>query len=94
MEILLVLKLELWPKGNPNKKKTLGTMFITNDGTGTDSKGNYKYKILGQNEKSLECGEGRIEGYRRKSLHSWYLPYTVLQQFVQLRLLRRGENNG
>lgn len=37
----VVVRIELWPDGDHNKARPLGTVIISNDGTGTPSIGNY-----------------------------------------------------
>lgn len=39
---MIVIKVELWPYGFEKNKKLLGYGVITNDGTGTKERGNYK----------------------------------------------------
>ena len=36
---------ELWPGGHESRKRLLGTMSITNDGTGTRERGNYDVSL-------------------------------------------------
>jgi len=40
--IIIFIKIELWPWGDRSRRKTLGEMVITNDGTGSQTTGNYK----------------------------------------------------
>jgi len=42
---------------------SLGRITIANDGTGTKSRGNYKYRIRGKDDRAI--AEGRIEGFPR-----------------------------
>ena len=74
---MLVVKIELWPGGNPEGARTLGSIFIANDGVGTDKYGNYKYFVRGQRA-TLKGGEGKIMGYPRKEKHSWELVRRIL----------------
>lgn len=39
---MIVVKMELWPGGSEEHMRPLGTIVITNDGTGTKVSGNYK----------------------------------------------------
>ena len=39
---MLVVRIELWPYGDPSRRKTLATGTIVNDGTGTTTEGNYR----------------------------------------------------
>jgi hypothetical protein len=47
------------------KKSTLVTIVIINDGTGTAKRGNYDYTIHGRKKQRLKSG--RIEGWPRQS---------------------------
>lgn len=38
---MVYVKIELWPFGDRNQRRTLGEMVIANDGTGCKTKGNY-----------------------------------------------------
>lgn len=38
---MIVVKIELWPSGDPTAIKPLGVITITNDGTGDKATGNY-----------------------------------------------------
>jgi hypothetical protein len=42
---MIVIPVELWPKGKTKGKYLLGLLTIWNDGTGTKKLGNYKYQI-------------------------------------------------
>lgn len=82
---VLVVTVKIWPKGNPEFEYTLGTAYIRNDGTGSPSKGNYTYDIVGRGESTLNGGAGRIEGFPRKRLIAWELVHRVLDQFHSMR---------
>lgn len=50
------------------KSKTLGSIVIINDGTGTATKANYTVKIIGKsNNAGSPIRKGRVRGYRRKA---------------------------
>jgi hypothetical protein len=42
---MIVVNIELWPGGDKNRKRNLGHMVITNDGTGTERVGNYRVTL-------------------------------------------------
>lgn len=54
---MLVIKVELWPRGFESAKRELARFTITNDGTGTKEIGNYNVRYKDR--------EGRIEGWKR-----------------------------
>ena len=47
-------------------------MTICNDGTGTNSRGNYDVKLLRKGSHNV-VREGRVENYPRKALNPWRL---------------------
>lgn len=75
---MIVIKIELWPAGNKDRKQLLGVAVIANDGTGSDSIGNYKYQIFGRNNRPLRAG--RITSFPRNILLGWDLLTRVLKQ--------------
>lgn len=42
---MIVVKMELWPGGDESRMRPLGTIVITNDGTGNAEVGNYRYTL-------------------------------------------------
>lgn len=42
---MIVVKIELWPRGDPNQAREIGRAEIVNDGTGTREKGNYQVRL-------------------------------------------------
>jgi len=42
---MIVVTIELWPKGNQDKSRPLGVLAIANDGTGTPELGNYTWTL-------------------------------------------------
>lgn len=68
---MLVIRVELWPKGDGRRKKKLGEMRIVNTGTGTHERGNYVAEVDTQRRAVWQVGE--VEGFPRLSRHAWYL---------------------
>ena len=73
--IKITIELHRW--GNPNDKKTLATATISNDATGTRSRGNYTYKLAKASGNIWKSG--KIEDFPRKSRSVWRLLYLVLK---------------
>lgn len=76
---MLRVTVELVPWGVESEKKTLGTMIIANDGTGTHQRGNYnvrRYGRRGITKKPLR--EARVENWPRLSRSVWELVRTCL----------------
>lgn len=64
---MLEIKVDLIPFGIESNKKTLGSITIINNGTGTSIKGNYSYQIqqnkIGKNK--VKIIEGVLLNYSR-----------------------------
>ncbi len=77
---MLVVKIELWPHGNPDKGRVLASLFVTNDCSGSPTTGNYKvrrYKGMGPRYHKMSCHtllrRATIRGHRRKTQSVWRL---------------------
>jgi hypothetical protein len=80
---MLVIRIELWPHGDMNRRKTLATGTIANTGTGTPTRGNYRVQLndaLGRPWKS-----GTVEDFPRKRLLSWDLLLRALRNLISDR---------
>jgi hypothetical protein len=82
---MIVVRLELWPRGNKSAKRDLGTMVIENDQTGTEQAGNYMYKIKkGQvySERPSMLCQGEFRDYPRhhRADAPWELLRGILNQ--------------
>lgn len=68
---MIVVKIELWPKGDKSKAQVLGEIEITNDAKGTQDLGNYNVKLFKWNEERTGRGgiwkQGKVAGFPRKS---------------------------
>ena len=82
---MIVITIELWPGGKEELKKPLGTMKIINDGTGTQSRGNYKVLLSTWNSPNRKWREGKITGFPRKSKGPYDLIYRGLRKIVKGR---------
>lgn len=78
---VIVVKVYMWPLGRQESEYELGRAYITNDGSGTRTSGNYSFDIFGRGGRKLKGGEGRIEGFERRKYLSWELLYRVLNSF-------------
>ena len=78
---MIVIRAELWPNGDKNQSKHLGTAKIINDNTGNLSMGNYKILLSGKNSKQI-WRAGAIKGFPRKVLGHWDLLYRALKELV------------
>ena len=75
---MLVLKLEIWPRGDEDRAKEIGRTYITNDGSGSTRRGNYDACVCRRGTRRPPPGgtftrEGRVEMYPRRSYNVWRL---------------------
>ena len=80
---MIVIKIEMWPKGDETAKRDLGSAVITNDLTGTALRGNYHVRLLRKGaDHSKRLGtvwkRGRVIGFKRKRG-----PFDLLLQALQ-----------
>ena len=76
---MIVVEVQMWPGGRESEKRLLGSMVITNDGTGDPTRGNYDYVVAGK-QALVGAGIGRVENWQRKNHHVWKLVRRVLAQ--------------
>lgn len=71
---MLMIRVELWPHGEHQLARTLATLRIWNDGTGTADVGNYKFNchIAPSSWGPEEMREGAVTKHDRK-LSVWTL---------------------
>lgn len=81
---MLRVIIELWPHGSFEHKRTLAVMDIFNDGSGTETRGNYGYRVYrkgtadGFVSRMPVSHSGRVTNYPRKSYPVWILLKRVL----------------
>jgi hypothetical protein len=101
---MIVVNLEIWPRGIEAAKRDLGTMRIWNDGTGDSEAGNYKFEIQkGREFSPKQAGKpwktGEIKGWPRRSkrVGPWDLLlaclWTVLWDRVKSWVKKKGKNH-
>jgi len=83
---MVVVTVEMWPKGNRKKKYLLAEAVITNDGKGTKSVASYDCIILDRRGKKVR--RVRIEGFQRLRASVWTLIMRMVQQVYGERRLR------
>lgn len=94
---MIAIKVEIWPYGDKTKAKTIGRMYIANDGTGSRFEGDYNIKITDGAEEELKGGfefhgletplKGRVEHHDRK-LGFWPIVERAIASIIQ------GETDG
>lgn len=88
---MIVVKLEMWPKGDESRKYELGRTYIYNDGTGGGKRGNYEVRVCRKNKegydltsREISAGEkctrkARLENWPRNSYNVWRLILQALR---------------
>lgn len=77
---MLVLKLELWRRGDPRDRTELGCLFVAEDGTSGDPKiGSYGAVLIDGGRREL--GTFALKGWPRLDFDAWHL----MAQFLQAR---------
>lgn len=76
---MIVINVELWPRGDSGRRKDLGTIYIANDGTGELNSGNYKARFLGAGGRKLKRS-AEVRAFPRQSKGAFHLLRLVLQK--------------
>lgn len=74
---MLRVTVQLIPRGDETKTRTLATLEIANDGTGDENTGNYRGRLLAEYGRR----DGVVRGFRRKTQSVWTLVGTFLKQW-------------
>lgn len=74
---MIVCRLELWPCGNKDTAVSLGTIVITNDGSGSVMRGHYEARCWGKKGRPLKR-YGEVRNFPRRSLTAFHLLKRVL----------------
>ena len=75
---MIVVKIELWPGGDPGRCREIGRMTLTNLGTGTEYRGNYIARVMRRGTEETVQREAAIEGHARKAAPIWHLVQKAL----------------
>jgi hypothetical protein len=92
---MIVVKVELWPKGDANRAKTLGVASICNVG-GDLALADYECRLFKWRDKTVEklvlkplakdtWKRGRVEGFGRITQGPWDLLYRTLAVLIGTR---------
>ncbi len=79
---MIVVHVEMWPKGDEKRKYHLGTAKIANDKTGTGATGNYKATLSRKGSPNSIWKTVNVKGFPRKRLLTWDLVYRVLREAI------------
>ena len=75
---MIRITFEIIPLGIEANKKTVSTLVIHNDITGTKTKGNYKYRFHDKRDRIYM--QGNIKGFDRKGVSKWRLVKLILDE--------------
>lgn len=86
---MLVVRIEMWPKGDESRKREIGRTYIYNSG-GTPKRGEYQVRVCRKNRfepkerRHILTGEGfartgSVEDYPRLSYNVWRLVSRALR---------------
>ena len=75
---MLVVRIELWPKGDRRQAKVLHTAQIANNGKGSLTVGNYTATFSARGGKT-RWRTSRVSNFPRKAKGAWYLLYEALK---------------
>lgn len=79
---MIVIRIEMWPRGRPERKYLLGQATITNDGTGTGNLGHYKFNIGRRGIDDIYARPwktGAVKNFPRQRLNVWHLLLRALK---------------
>lgn len=74
---MIRITIEILPFGFEDNKRTVGSMEIYNDATGTATRGNYVFKFFDKLGRKRFNGE--IKDFPRKQLTAWDLLFRILK---------------
>ncbi len=78
---MIVIRMELWPRGDRSRAKHLGTATIANVG-GSQSVGNYRAELSTRGNNPRPWRSGSVTGFPRLRLGAWDLLFRALQAIV------------
>lgn len=88
---MIVVKVELWPKGHEEKAIELARMFLANDGTSKDPKlGHYDVAVMRKGEKRAPWKHGDGTGTTAKPIRTGRVDGHAKAAYHVLRLVIRG----
>ena len=70
---MLRIIIELWPRGDEQRKKLLYVADLYNDGTGTHERGNYGARFYRKGSECQEQRGGNVRDFPRLRKNAWSL---------------------
>ena len=80
---MLKITVDLLSSRGPKYNKRLGTAIISNDASGTETRGNYVAEIFARNGRVIHLAE--VRDFPRKSRTAWDLLYRALDTMIGAR---------
>jgi hypothetical protein len=80
---MIVVTVELWKKGDPERREVLGVARISNDASGSKARGNYDAVFMGKRNRVISTG--RVFGFPRARLLAWDLVFRALRACFESR---------
>ena len=77
--LMIEVTVTLYPQGRRDQPRELGRAQISNDGSGTKSRGNYNAYFTHEGKR---WKESQVQGFHRQSRNAWYLLFECLKQAV------------
>jgi len=68
---MILVTVELVPKGDFDRRKIIAQAKIANDGTGTNARGNYRFVLWRKKPTAWRSGE--VTNFPRTRFNVWYL---------------------
>lgn len=88
---MIRVTVEMLPGGNPEKARSIGVGYITNEGSGSPDLGNYSVKLMKSGEYAKRGGvwkSGSVINFPRLRLGPWDLLFVALASTVASRSKR------
>jgi hypothetical protein len=83
---MIVVRVEVWPFGDEDAKRTVGTATIANDGTGDFLMGSYDVKLFKAGSDKVRgrkpWRQGRVDGFPRRRLGAFDLLLRALKASI------------
>lgn len=85
---MIVIRVEMWPHGNQERKYHLGSAIITNTGAlGNGPRGNYEVQLSGKKGAKIEGGKiGKVENWARRQRNIWELIAVAIRSVLGERI--------
>ena len=78
---MLKISIVLHKRGSDTDTEEMGSLHVWNDGTGTETTGNYRYTVFGK--RGVLMGQGEVRRFKRKRHHAWKLITACLDDFYK-----------